>query len=110
MSGEQHFRRHGPMLEIAPGIWVNVATVTAVLPADDGHGMASVEADGRPYSVRPVQSVMVQAIADAMLDWTRERAQSEEEGRLLALDANSVPAREEDHPPVTWDSPDSPWG
>ena len=89
MSGPQRFRRRGPLLELAPGCWLNVAGVTAVLPADsaDGAGgLAVVEADGRPFCVRPVPAVMAQAVADAMLDWARERAEAEEEGRLLALD------------------------
>jgi hypothetical protein len=95
----ERFRRQGPLLEIAPGCWINVAGVTAVLPAEDGYGLAVVEADGRPYVVRPVQAVMAQAVADAMLDWARDRAQAEEEGRWLALDGPVVPRHARDRPP-----------
>jgi hypothetical protein len=99
MNGPERFRRRGPLLEIAPGCWINVAGVTAVLRADDGDGadgLAVVEADGRPYVVRPVPAVVAQAVADALLDWARERAEAEEEGRLLALDNAGGAFRDEE--------------
>jgi hypothetical protein len=87
MNVRERFRRQGPLLELSPGCWINVAGVTAVLSADEADGAAGltvVEADGRPYVVRPVPAVMAQAVVDAMLDWVRDRAQTEAEGRLLA--------------------------
>jgi hypothetical protein len=99
MSGPQRFRRRGPLLELAPGCWLNVAGVTAVLPADpaDGaDGLAVVEADGRPYCVRPVPAVVAQAVADAMLDWAGERAQAEEDGRWLARERAGEAFRDRD--------------
>ena len=97
MNTRERFRRRGPLVEIAPGCWICVAGVTAVLRADDGDGadgLSVVEADGRPYVVRPVPAVVAQAVAEAMLDWARDRAQAEEEGRLLALDTpGGLPTR-----------------
>jgi hypothetical protein len=101
--GPERFRRRGPLVEVAPGCWICVAGVTAILPADDGDGaagLAVVEADGRPYVVRPVPAVMARVVADAMLDWARERAQAEAEGRLLALDA-AGPAAGDAPPPAS---------
>ena len=103
MSGPQHFRRCGPLLEIAPGCWLNVAGVTAVLPADsaDGaDGLAVVEADGRPYCVRPVPAAVAQAVADAMLAWARERAEAEEDGRWLARERAGEAFHDRDRPPA----------
>src|SRR6476619_7336447 len=121
MTGRVRFRRRGPLLEIAPGCWINVAGVTAILPADSAggeHGLAVVEADGRSYAVRPAQAAMAQAVADAMLAWARDRAQAEEEGRLLALDTPGAAFRDEessrwaagaadwpDAPPQRWSTP-----
>ena len=101
MNGPQRFRRCGPLLEIAPGPWINVAGVTAVLPADsaDGEfGLTVVEADGRPYRVRPVPAVVARAVADAMLDWAGERAQAEEDGRWLARERAGEAFRDRDRP------------
>jgi hypothetical protein len=98
MNTRERFRRRGPLVEIAPGCWICVAGVTAILRADDGDGadgLAVVEADGRHYVVRPVPAVVAQAVADAMLDWARDRAQAEEEGRLLALDTPGADFRDE---------------
>ena len=88
-TGRRRFRRRGPLLELAPGCWIAVAGVTAVRPADAGDGASGltvVEADGRPYVVRPVPAVVARAVADALLAWARDRARAEEAGRWLALD------------------------
>jgi hypothetical protein len=98
MIGPERFRRHGPLLELAPGCWICVAGVTAILPAEDGSGRAVVEADGRPYVVSQAQAVMARVVADAMLDWARERAQAEEEGRLLALEGYGAAAGDDRGP------------
>ena len=86
MIGPERFRRRGPLLEVAPGCWICVAGVTAILPADDGSGRAVVEADGRPYGVSHAPAAVARVVADALLDWARDRAQAEEEGRRLALE------------------------
>jgi hypothetical protein len=89
VSGAERFRRRGPLLELAPGCWIAVAGVTAVLPADPAggaDGLTVLEADGHPYAVRLAPAAVAQAVAAAMLAWARERARAEEEGRLLALD------------------------
>src|SRR5262245_52552484 len=72
MTGAERFRRRGPLLEIAPGCWISAAGVTAILPADPAtgaDGLAVVEADGRPYVVRPAPAAVAQAVADALLAW-----------------------------------------
>jgi hypothetical protein len=99
MNGQARFRRQGALLEVAPGTWIDVAGVTAILPAEDGYGLSVVEADGRPYVVRPVPAVMAQAVADAMLAWARDRAHAEEQGRWLARETAGEAFREGDRPP-----------
>jgi hypothetical protein len=111
MNVRERFRRHGPLLELAPGCWINVAGVTAVLPAGapgpaGAYGHAVVEADGQTYVVRPVPAVMAQAVADALLDWARERAQAEEEGRGLAREAAGGDAHDRGRPPGQPDAAD----
>lgn len=103
-------RRVGPLLELLPGVWVHVAHVTAVVPSDDPQGVACtlVEAAGRTYAVPPLPGAVAGLIGDACLDWCRERGQAEEEGRLLALDSQEMPAREETGPDPTWDV-GNPW-
>jgi hypothetical protein len=109
MTGARGFRRLGPLLEIAPGCWIGVAGVTAILPADPadgGDGVTVVEADGRPYAVRPVPAVVAQAVADAMLAWAHDRAQAEEDGRWLARERAGEAFRERDRPPAAPDAAD----
>jgi hypothetical protein len=99
VNGLEGCRRRGPLLELAPGCWITVAGVTAILPADpaDGaDGLAVLEADGHPYAVRLAPAAVAQAVADALLAWARERAQAEEEGRLLALDNPGGSFRDEE--------------
>jgi hypothetical protein len=109
MTGAGCFRRLGPLLEIAPGCWISVASVTAILPADPadgGVGLTVVEADGRPYAVRPAPAVVAQAVADAMLGWARDRAQAEEDGRWLARERAGEAFRDRDRPPAAPDTAD----
>jgi hypothetical protein len=102
------------LLEIDPGCWITVASVTAILPADpaDGaDGLAVVEADGHPYAVRLAPAAVAQTVADALLAWARDRAQAEEEGRLLALDNPGGSFRDEEssrRAPGATDRPNEP--
>ena len=109
MTGRDRLRRRGPLLELAPGCWVCVAGVTAILPADpaDGaDGLAVVEADGRPYVVRPGPAAVAQAVADALLAWARERAQAEEDGRWQSRELAGEAFRDRDRPPAAPDAAD----
>lgn len=96
MSGEHHFRRQGPLLELLPAVWVRLDSITSVVPTEDAGGYTVVTAAERTYCINPEVAVIVSAIADACLDWRREQAQAEEEGRLMALDAQRMPPGEEE--------------
>jgi len=109
MTGRDRLRRRGPLLELAPGCWVCVAGVTAILPADpaDGaDGLAVVEADGRAYVVRPGPAAVAQAVADALLAWARERAQAEEDGRWQSRELAGEAFRDRDWPRAAPDAAD----
>lgn len=102
-------KRDGPLLEVLPSHWVDVTRVGSIVPADDPEEVAStlLEAGGRTYALLELPGAVARIVAAARFDWERERAQSEEEGRLVALDAQGLPQRAEEPPPVSWD--DSPW-
>jgi hypothetical protein len=109
MTGRDRLRRRGPVLELAPGCWVCVAGVTAILPADPAggaDGLAVVEADGRPYVVRPGPAAVAQAVADALLAWARERAQAEEDGRWQSRELAGEAFRDRDRPRAAPDAGD----
>ena len=103
MNTRERFRRRGPLVEIAPGCWLCVAGVTAVLRADDGDGadgLTVVEADGRPYVVRPVPAVVAQAVAEAMLDWARDGARRRRRGACWLGSAPGRPSTTGTGPPL----------
>lgn len=109
MTGRDRFPRRGPLLEVAPGCWICVASVTVIQPADAADaadGLTVVEADGRPYFVLSAPAVVAQAVADAMVAWARDRAQAEEDGRWLSRELAGEAFRDRDRPPAAPDAAD----
>lgn len=98
MSGEPlRFQRRGPFIELLTGTWVDARTVLNVYPGD----VTSTLQLGRGTTMDvdlPILTI-VEGVAAALLDWEEERAEARERGRLMALDAGSIPEGEEESPP-----------
>lgn len=109
------FRREGPLLEISLGVWVNVALVVTVAPALNSRAGVNLHTSTGQWHAPGEPATVARAVADAALDWAREQGQAEEEGRLMALDAQRIPPGEDEQGPpgglitgLGWD--ESPWG
>ena len=98
--------RIGPLLALpalleGPDVWVDVGSITAVTEPEGSPPFTLVEAAGQRYELLPPLVEVLQAVARASLDWRRELAGAEEEGRLLTRDAQRLPSLSRgnlDHP------------
>jgi hypothetical protein len=111
VSQEPHvYLRRGPFLALSAHTWVDVRRIAVVSETNPPGGPTRVvidTADRHCLTVyRPLAEV-VEALGEASRDWARERAQEEEVGRLMTLDAERMPPGE--LPVAGWDVPEHPF-
>ena len=80
------WRRHGPWVEVDSGVWLDVRTPDRCTETADGTG---VVLDGACVTTVPGPlDEVVRLLAQAELQWLRERGEALELGRLNALDSD----------------------